>query len=156
MINSRKFDVFQFSHLLFDTLYRRVIRYHSRHSFIASRRIRYDHSLSLEIFTHDRSSSFDAFVTITHCFSRHSSRSLIVSRSIRHNRSISLDALATIAHRRSTHSTRSFTITREFHSRSLDVISDRSTSIEVVKNKLIEAREDFKKKLLSRCNVYYR
>ena len=119
----------QFSHLLLDTLHRRVARYHSRHSLIDSRRTRHDHSSSLEIFTHDRSSSLDVLVTIAHRHSRFS---------------------FTIAHRRSTHSSRSLTITREFHSRSLDVISDRSASTEVVKNKLIEAREVFKKRVLSR------
>ena len=150
MINSRIFDVSQFSHLLLDTLYRRVIRHHSRYSLIASRHIRHDHSSSFEIFTHDRSSSLDTLVTITHRLSRHFSRSFNLARRIRHDRSSSLDALVTIIHRRSTHSSRSFIVIREFHSRSFDVISDRSTSIEVVKNKFIEAREDFKKKILSR------
>ena len=102
-----------------------------------------------------------SLATIAHRFSTHSSRSLIITRDFhswslivtrrsRHDRSSQLDAIVTITHRRSTHSSRSLTITREFHSRSLDVISDRSTSIEVVKNRLIEAREDFKKRVLSR------
>ena len=153
MINSRIFDVSQFSHLLLDTLHRRVTRHHSRHSFIASRRIRHDHSSSLEIFTHDRSSSLDILVTIIHRSSRHLSRSLNLARRTRHDRSSSLDALVTITHRRSTHSSRSFIVIREFHSRSLDVISDRSASIEVMKNKLIEAREDFKRRILSRFQI---
>ena len=114
--------LWRFSHLLFDTLHRRVIWHHSTHSL-------HDHSSLLETFAHDHSSLLEIFT---------------------HDRSSSLDVLVTIAHRRSTHLSRSLTITREFHSRSLDVISDRSTSIEVVKNKLIETREDFKKKILSR------
>ena len=102
-----------------------------------------------------------SLATIAHRFSTHSSRSLIITRDFhswslivtrrsRHDRSSQLDAIVTITHRRSTHSSRSLTITREFHSRSLDVISDRSASIEVVKNKLIEARADFRKRVLSR------
>ena len=95
MINSRKSDVLQFSHLLLDTLHRRVTRHHSQHSLIASRRVRHDYSSSLEIFTHDRSSSLDAsldaLVTTTHRHSTHSSSSLIVSRSIRHDRLSSLE-----------------------------------------------------------------
>ena len=138
------------SHLLFDTLYQRVIRHHSRHSFIISRRIRHDHSSSLEIFTYDRSSSFDAFVTIIHRFSKYFSRSLIAFRSISHDRSSSLDVFVTIVYRRSMHSSRSLIVFREFHSRSFDVVNHRSTSIEIVKNKFIEAREDFKRKVLSR------
>ena len=146
MINTFKFDVWHFSHLLFDILHRQITRHHSRHSLT----IAHDHSSFLKIFTYDRSSSLDALATIVHRRSTYLSRSLIVARRTRHDRSSSLDALVTIAHRRSTHSSWSFTITREFHSQSLDVINDRSALIEVVKNKLIEAREDFKKKILSR------
>ena len=113
----------------------------------------HDYLSSLAIFTHDRSLSLDALVTITHRFSTHLSRSLIIIRSIRRDHSSFLDALITITHRFSKHSSRSFIITRSIrHDRSssleilFDVIYERSTLTEVVKNKLIEARADFRKK----------
>ena len=88
------------------------------------------------------------FLNFHTCYStRYIDESLDITRD---TRSSSLDALVTIAHRRSTYSSRSFIVTREFHSRSFNVISDRSASTKVVKNKLIEAREDFKRKILSR------
>ena len=116
---------------------------------------------SLDITRDIRSSLLDAFVTITHYHSRFSlmiahrhstfsSRSFIAFRNIFYDRSSLFEAFVTIVHRRSTYLSRSLIVTREFHSRSLDVISDRSASIEVVKNRLIEARANFRKKILSR------
>ena len=134
------------------TLVHRFSTYSSR-SLIITRDF---HSWSFIViwrFRHDYSSLLEVFLTITHRFSKHSLRSLISTRRTHHDRSSSLDALVIIVHRRSTHSSRSLIVTREFYSRSLDVINDRSTLIEVVKNKLIEAREDFKRKILSRFQI---
>ena len=114
MINSRKFDILQILHLLLDT--------NIDESFDIIRRISHDRSLSFETFVHNHSSSLEIFT---------------------HDRSSSLDALVTIAHRFLEYSSRSLIVTREFHLRFLDIIYERSTSIEVVKNKLIEARVHF-------------
>ena len=108
---------------------------------------------SLDITRNIRSSFFDAFATLAHRYSTHSSRSFIASRSIRHDCSSSFDVLITITHRLSKHSSRSLIVTRDFHLRILDVIYERSTSIEVVRDKLIEARANLRKEILSRFRI---
>ena len=116
---------------------------------------------SLDITRNTRSSFLDVFVTIIHHSSKfsltiahrhstHFSRSFIASRSIRHDCSSSFDAFITIIHRLSKHASRSFIVTRNFHLRLFDVTYERSTSIEVMKNKLIEVRANFRRKVLSR------
>ena len=94
---------------------------------------------SLDITRDTRSSFLEAISTIIYRHSTLSSRLLIVSRSNLDDHSSSLETFFTIAHRHSTHSSRSF-----------DIIYERSTSTEVVKNKLIEARTDFRREILSR------
>ena len=91
---------------------------HSSRSFINSSKHFSRSLIVIRSTRHDRSSSFEALVTIIRHHSTHSSRSLIAFRSIHHDRSSSLEIL-------------------------LDITHERSTSIEVVKNRLIEARVDF-------------
>ena len=130
-----------------------ITHHHSRFSLMIAHRHSTLSSRSLIDFrniSHDRSSSLDVLVTIAHRRSTQSSRSLIVARRTRHDRSRSLESFIHDRSTLSAHSSRSLIVTREFLSWSLDVISDRPTSTEVVKKRLTEAREDFKEEILSR------
>ena len=116
-------------------------------TFIIRHVILIDYSTSFAIFVHRFSTYSSRSFIITRDFH---SWSLIVIRRSRHDHLSIFETSFTIAHCHSTYSSKSLIVTREFFSRSFDVINDRSILIEVAKNKFIEAREDFKKKVLSR------
>ena len=125
MINSCRFDILQFSHLLFDTLtlatrheHRRVTRHHSTHSLTIVHRhskrsfaIIHHYSKFSLMIAHRFSTYFSRSLIITRDFH---SRSLIVSRRTRHDRSSFFDVLVTIVHCFSTHSSRSLIALRRF------------------------------------------